>query len=266
MRTRFNFQALKLVLVSLALGASVGAQAALFEDDEARRAILDLRQKLDATQQGVKQVQAQLQAQVQTQSDEIAGLRRALLDLQNQIEVLKADQSKMRGANEQLIKDLSELQIKQKDVLQTVDSRISKFEPIKVVLDGLEFQADPAEKKEFDSALAVFRTGDFAAAQASMLNFLRRYPTSGYAASSLFWIGNAQYATKDYKESVANFRKLLSIAPQHARAPEAMLAISNCLVELKDMKGARKAMEELISAYPGSDAAQTAKDRLARLR
>jgi tol-pal system protein YbgF len=99
-----------------------------------------------------------------------------------------------------------------------------------------------------------------------MLNFLRRYPTSGYAASSLFWIGNAQYATKDYKESVANFRKLLSIAPQHARAPEAMLAISNCLVELKDTKGARKAMEDLISSHPSSDAAQTAKDRLARLR
>jgi len=147
-----------------------------------------------------------------------------------------------------------------------VDTRISKFEPIKIVLDGLEFQADPAEKKEFDSALAVFRPGDFASAQTSMLNFLRRYPTSGYAASSLFWIGNAQYATKDYKESVANFRKLLNIAPQHARAPEAMLAISNCLVELKDIKGAKKAMEDLVSAYPASDAGQTAKDRLARLR
>jgi tetratricopeptide (TPR) repeat protein len=172
----------------------------------------------------------------------------------------------MRGANEQLIKELSELQIKQKDVLQSVDSRISRFEPIKVVLDGLEFQADPGEKKEFDTALAVFRTGDFAAAQGSMLNFLRRYPTSGYAASSLFWIGNAQYATKDYKESVANFRKLLSIAPQHTRASEAMLAISNCLIELKDTKGARKAMEDLISTHPNSDAAQTAKDRLVRLR
>jgi tol-pal system protein YbgF len=231
----------------------------LFEDDEARRAILDLRQKLEATQQTGK-------VQVQAQAEEIAVLRRALLDLQNQIDALKADQSKMRGANEQLIKELSELQIKQKDVLQSVDTRISKFEPIKVVLDGLEFQADPAEKKEYDTALAVFRTGDFAAAQASMLNFLRRYPTSGYAASSLFWIGNAQYATKDYKESVANFRKLLSIAPQHARAPEAMLAISNCLVELKDIKGAKKAMEDLVSAHPASEAAQTAKDRLARLR
>ena len=259
MRTRFSFQASKLALVTLALGASLGAHAALFGDDEARRAILDLRQKLDATQQSVK-------TQVQAQAEEIAVLRRALFDLQNQIEALKADQSKMRGANEQLIKELSELQIKQKDVVQAVDSRLSKFEPIKVVLDGLEFQADPAEKKEFDTALAVFRTGDFAAAQLSMLNFLRRYPTSGYAASSLFWIGNAQYATKDYKESVINFRKLLSIAPQHTRAPEAMLAISNCLVELKDIKGARKAMEELVAAHPNTDAAQTAKDRLARLR
>ena len=235
----------------------------MFGDDEARRAILDLRQKLEATQQSIK---TQVQAQGQAQAEEIAVLRRALFDLQNQIEALKADQSKMRGANEQLIKELSELQIKQKDVVQAVDSRLSKFEPIKVVLDGLEFQADPAEKKEFDTALAVFRTGDFAAAQSSMLNFLRRYPTSGYAASSLFWIGNAQYATKDYKESVINFRKLLSIAPQHTRAPEAMLAISNCLVELKDIKGARKAMEELVAAHPNTDAAQTAKDRLARLR
>ena len=259
MRTRFNLQAFKLALFSLTLGTAFSAQAALFEDDEARRAILDLRQKLEATQQTGK-------VQVQAQAEEIAVLRRALLDLQNQIEALKADQSKMRGANEQLIKELSELQIKQKDVLQSVDSRISKLEPIKVVLDGLEFQADPAEKKEYDTALAVFRTGDFAAAQTSMLNFLRRYPTSGYAASSLFWIGNAQYATKDYKESVANFRKLLSIAPQHARAPEAMLAISNCLVELKDIKGAKKAMDDLVSAHPASEAAQTAKDRLARLR
>jgi tol-pal system protein YbgF len=263
MRTRFNLQVFKLALFSLTLGTAVVAQAALFEDDEARRAILDLRQKLEASQQASQQ---SAKAQAQTQAEELAVLRRALLDLQNQIEALKADQSKMRGANEQLIKELSELQIKQKDVLQTVDTRISKFEPIKIVLDGLEFQADPAEKKEFDSALAVFRTGDFASAQTSMLNFLRRYPTSGYAASSLFWIGNAQYATKDYKESVANFRKLLNIAPQHARAPEAMLAISNCLVELKDIKGAKKAMEDLVSAYPASDAAQTAKDRLARLR
>ena len=249
------YRAIQLSLAGFLVGFSAIAHAALFEDDEARRAILDLRQKLDVTQQGLK-----------SQADDIAVLRRALFELQNQIEALKAEQSSLRGANEQLLRELTDIQLKQKDVLQTVDTRLSKFEPVKVVLDGLEFQADPAEKREFETSLAVFRTGDFAAAQNSLLSFLRKYPTSGYASSTLFWLGNAQYATKDYKESIVNFRKLLSIAPQHARAAEAMLAISNCLVELKDIKAAKKAMEDLVKQYPTSEAAQTAKDRLARLR
>jgi tol-pal system protein YbgF len=255
MKNPVFYRAIQLSLVGFLVGFSAFAHAALFEDDEARRAILDLRQKLDVTQQGLK-----------TQAEDIAVLRRALFELQNQIEALKAEQSALRGANEQLLRELSDIQLKQKDVLQTVDTRLSKFEPVKVVLDGLEFQADPAEKREFESTLAVFRTGDFAAAQNSLLAFLRKYPTSGYASSTLFWLGNAQYATKDYKESIVNFRKLLSIAPQHARAAEAMLAISNCLVELKDIKAAKKAMEDLVKQYPTSEAAQTAKDRLARLR
>jgi tol-pal system protein YbgF len=255
MRHRLFFRAIQWGLLGLMTGFAVLAHAALFEDDEARRAILDLRLKVEASQQNLK-----------SQSDEISVLRRALFELQNQIDGLKSEQSALRGANEQLLRELSETQLKQKDVLQTVDSRLSKFEPVKIVLDGLEFQADPAEKKEFEAALSVFRTADFAAAQNSMLAFLRKYPTSGYASSTLFWLGNAQYATKDYKESIVNFRKLLSIAPQHTRAPEAMLAVSNCLVELKDLKAAKKAMEDLVKLYPSSEAAQTAKDRLARLK
>ena len=255
MKQSVFYRAIQLSLAGFLVGFSAIAHAALFEDDEARRAILDLRQKLDVTQQGLK-----------SQADDIAVLRRALFELQNQIEALKAEQSALRGANEQLLRELTDIQLKQKDVLQTVDTRLSKFEPVKVVLDGLEFQADPVEKREFETSLAVFRTGDFAAAQNSLLSFLRKYPTSGYASSTLFWLGNAQYATKDYKESIVNFRKLLSIAPQHARAAEAMLAISNCLVELKDIKAAKKAMEDLVKQYPTSEAAQTAKDRLARLR
>jgi tol-pal system protein YbgF len=262
MSHRVMYRSFQSSLVVLSAAFSVAAHAALFEDTDARRAILDLRQKLEATHQSN-----------QSQSEEISVLRKALLELQNQIDALKAEQSSLRGANEQVLRVVSDVQLKQKDILKEldsllgkVDSRLSKLEPIKVVLDGLEFQADPAEKRDFEAALAVFRTADFAAAQNSLLNFLRRYPTSGYASSSLFWLGNAQYATKDYKESIVNFRKLLSMAPQHTRAPEAMLAISNCLVELKDLKAARKAMEDLVKTHPGTEAAQTAKDRLARLR
>jgi len=244
-------------------GFSLLANAALFGDDEARRAILDLRQRVETMQQTIN---AQAAENVKAQATENANLKGSLLELLNQIDGLKSEQARLRGTLENLLRELSEIQLKQKDILQSVDARLNRFEPVKIVLDGLEFQAEPAEKKQFDNALAVFRTGDFAAAQSSLLGFLLSYPSSGYASSALFWLGNAQYATKDYKESMINFRKLLNIAPLHTRAPEAMLAISNCLVELKDLKAARKAMEDLIKSHPNSDAAQTAKDRLSRLK
>jgi len=263
MRKRAHLSFLQLGLACWLSSLSLLAHSALFGDDEARRAILDLRQRLETTQQNLK---SQAADQAKALASENANLRGSLLELQNQIEALTSEQARLRGTLENLLRELSEIQLKQKDILQSVDTRLNKFEPVQIVLDGLEFQADPAEKKQFENALAVFRTGDFAAAQKSLLGFLLSYPSSGYASSALFWLGNAQYATKDYKESMLNFRKLLSIAPLHTRAPEAMLAISNCLVELKDLKAARKAMEDLIKLHPNSDAAQTAKDRLSRLK
>ena len=45
-----------------------------------------------------------------------------------------------------------------------------------------------------------------------------------------------------------------------------MLSVANCQVELKDIRGARKTLDDLIKAYPQSEAAVTAKDRLTRLK
>jgi tol-pal system protein YbgF len=95
---------------------------------------------------------------------------------------------------------------------------------------------------------------------------VQRYRAGGYGPTAQFWLGNAQYANKDYKESMANFQQMLKAAPTHPRAPEAMLAVSNVQIELKDLKGARKTMEELVKAYPASETAVTARDRLQRLR
>ena len=210
MRNRAYLFFLQLGLACWLSSLSLLANAALFGDDEARRAILDLRQRLEAAQQNLKSQTAEI---AKSQAADNANLRGSLLELQNQIEGLKSEQSRLRGTLENLLRELTEIQLKQKDILQSVDTRLNRFEPVKVVLDGLEFQADPAEKKQFDNALAVFRTGDFAAAQSSLLGFLLSHPSSGYVTSALFWLGNAQYATKDYKESMLNFRKLLNIAP-----------------------------------------------------
>ncbi len=252
------------------------AAAGLFDDDEARKAILELRQKVEAVRIEADQ---KLVEQNRKAAEDSGLLKRSLLDLQNQIEALRGDLAKLRGDNEQSTKDaadmrrqLADLQRQQRDsaqgglTMQSLDDRLKKFEPARVTVDGREFLAEPAEKRDFDVAMAIFRKSDFAAAQTNLVEFTKRYPQSGYGPSALFWLGNAQYATRDYKEAVVNFRALVASAPDHLRAPEAVLSIANCQVELKDTKGARKTLEDLIKAYPQSEAAVAAKDRLPRLK
>lgn len=236
--------------------------AAIFEDGEARRAILEMRQRVDALQQAGQRSSDE----VRRLSEENAQLRRSLLDLQTQIEALRVEDSKLRGQNEQLLRDVSDLQRRQKDIAQGVDERLKQFEPVKVNLDGLEFQADPAEKRDYEAALAVFRSGKFADAAVAFSTFVRQYPRSGFAPSARFWLGNSQYATRDYKEAISNFQRMLSEAPTHARAPEAALSIANCQIELKDTRSARKTLEDLLRTYPQSEAALAAKERLSRLK
>lgn len=229
--------------------------AALFEDDEARRAILELRQRVDVLQQVN-----------QRSGDDNSQVRRSLLDLQTQIETLRMEHAKLRGQNEQLLRDVADLQRRQKDIAQGVDERLRQFEPVKVTVDGQEFQADADEKRDFEAALAVFRAGKFADAKTAFAGFVRQYPRSGYLPSARFWLGNAQYAAREYKEAIGNFKMLLSEAPGHARAPEAALSIANCQIELKETRTARKTLEDLLRDYPQSEAAVAAKERLSRLK
>ena len=250
----------KTLLAAMLAGLfATASQAAIFEDGEARRAILELRQRVDS-------MQATQQRSAEEQRQDSEQLRRNLLDLQNQIELLRSEQAKLRGQNEQLLRDVADLQRRQKDIAQGVDERLSKFEPVKVTLDGQEFQADPREKRDFEAALAVFRSGKFAEASTAFASFLRQNPRSGYLPSARFWLGNAQYAQRDYKEAISNFKQLLTDAPTHARAPEAALSIANCQLELKDNRASRKTLEDLVRAYPQSEAAAAAKERLARLK
>jgi hypothetical protein len=53
----------------------------------------------------------------------------------------------------------------------------------------------------------------------------------------LFWLGNAYYGKRDYKNAIVSFRSLRRPTRTAARAPEALLSIANCQVELKDNAG-----------------------------
>ncbi len=249
-----------LALACAALAAAP-AQAQLFGDDQARQAILDLRQRFDQA------VTAQNRL-----VDENTQMRRSMLELQQQIQLLRDDLARSRGQEEQLQRDISELQKRQTSALDGLDQRLAKLEkaqPAEGASPGASAPSaadNPAEKQDYDAALAVFRKGDYAGAQSGFANFVKRYPTSTLAPAALFWLGNAQYATRNYKEAITNFRSLLAAAPNHAKAPEAMLSIANCQIELKDIAGARTTLTTLSQKYPQSEAAQAGRERLSKLK
>ena len=246
-----------------ALLAGGAARAALFEDEEARKAILDLRNRLS---QVLSQAEEQSKARSAATAQELQSMRRSLLEMNSEVEALRAEMARLRGANEQLQSEVSKLQQKQRDIGQTVDERMHKFEQQKVTLDGVEFNSDPEEKRQFDEALALLRAGDFYKASLALSNFMRRWPASGYTAAARFWQGNALYGKRDYKEAIGVFRAFLIASPEHPSAPEALLAIANSQAEMKDKAAARKSLEELIKTYPKSEAAVAGKERLDSLK
>jgi tol-pal system protein YbgF len=276
--------ALRAVFAAVCCLCISSAQAGLFEDDEARRAILDLRKKVDQMQQQSVQMQQQ-SAQMQQQNAEqlratknenavsieqvnaqLTQLRRSLLELSNLIEILRSELANSRGKSEQLARDLADAQRFQKDIVQGTEDRLKRLEPSKVSVDGLDFMAAPAEIREYDAALATMRKGDFAQALPAFSEFVRRYPASGYQPSALFWLGNLHYSQRNYKEALNQYRALVSVSPAHLRAPEALLSIANCQLELKDPKASRKTLEDLVKDYAESEAASLAKARLAKLK
>ena len=251
----------KVILVS-ALFCISAAHAALFDDDEARRAILDLRKKFDIQVEEIKKNSADIK---QFQSN--------LIEQQNLFENLRNEIQRLRGEKEELTQELRKQQAAAQALsqgiderLKNTDERLKKFEPVKVKLDNQEFLADPAEIRFYEAALATFRKGEFAVASEGFIDFNKRYPTSGYAVMSLFWLGNSQYANREYKDAIKNFNNLLAKDPDHARAPDAMLSVANCQLEMKDVKSARKTLDDLMKKYPQSESAAAAKERLSKLK
>ncbi|MEO8060884.1 MAG: tol-pal system protein YbgF [Burkholderiales bacterium] len=259
-------RALAGALTGVCLGAALyaaPAHAGLFDDDEARKAILDLRQRIE---QGNELQRTRSAEQTALLTEQINTLKRSLLDLNNQIEEMRGENAKLRGQNEQLVRDLSEVQRLQKDMQAGLDDRIRKMEPQKISFEGREFVVEPEEKRQYDEAMDALRKSDFERTASMLSSFRRRYPASGYSESAQFWLGNAQYGSRQYKDAIVSFRALVSASPDSPKAPEALLSIASCFAELKDAKTARRTIDELLKTYPKSEAAQAGKERLASLK
>jgi tol-pal system protein YbgF len=185
------------------------------------------------------------------------------LELQNQIERLKADNAELRGKVENLEKQGEDMTSSQKTYYQDLDSRLGNFEPRTVTIEGVSGIIQPSEKKAYDDALKAFQAGSLKKADEGFSAFAKKYPTSPYIPLALFWSGNSKYANKDYKGAIAQLQDLIKRYPTHPRIPGAMLTLGNAQLESGNKVTAKKTFSEIVSKYPDTETAKEAQQLIA---
>ena len=208
---------------------------ALFSDDEARKAILDLRKSLATTQ----------------------------LELQGQIDKLKTENADLRGKIENLEKQSEDINSSQKTYYQDLDTRLGNFEPRTITIEGVSGTVQPGEKKAYDDALKAFQAGNLKKADEGFSAFIVKYPKSPYLPLALYWGGNSKYANKDYTGAINQLQNLIKKYPNHPRIPAAMVTLGNSQLESGNKVAAKKTFSEIVTKYPDTEAAKDAQQLLA---
>lgn len=266
-----------LLLVVLLNGAGI-AHAGLFTDDEAHQKIGTLQQQVRTLEERLVKLESLVQSQ-------------GMVDLLSQLDALKGDVAKLRGQVEVQTHEIEGTQKRQKDFYVDLDTRVRRLEsaepeatpsataspvsgaaPKKGAASATtpplqNHVADPAlENRAYESALGLFKVGNYQGAIAGFQDFLKSYPNGNLASSAQYWIGNAHFALRDFKASITAQQQLVSQYPNSQKVPDAMLNIASSQQELGDATAARKTLEELVAKYPLSPAAELAQKRLGNLK
>ena len=188
-------------------------------------------------------------------ASELEAMGKAVAELRATVAVLEAG---LKGA-ERSVNDV-------KEVSSKIDELKRRIEPVETTIDGRVFDALPAEVAAYKAAVGKVERGEFAAARVDLQQFLASVSNPGFRGSALYWLGQAQYASSQFREAQASFGDMVKFSPDHPRAAEAMLAMANCQLELKEPRAnVRRSLDNLIKLHPKSKAAAEAKELLARL-
>jgi len=248
----------------LLLGLAAPSHA-LFGDEEARKAIIDLRDHVaELDKQHAARID-ELSKRIDQIDNTLQAIQRGQLESGGQFDALHQELAKLRGLIEQVTNDVATLQKRNKDLYSDLDARIKRLEPSSVTVEGKSVQVERDEQAAYDTAMAQFKSNDFRSAVGGLSAFLARYPQSAYAPAAQFWLGSSYYAIKDYKSAIAAQQTLIDRYPDSPRASDALLNIAASQIELNDRKSARATLNKIIGDFPDTDAAKLAKERLASL-
>jgi len=222
-----------------------------------------------------------------------------IYELLDQLNQLRQEISELREIAEQQDHQMNLLTKRQRSLYQDVDRRMLELEAGSTKKSGLSsgYQSnqqsssglsvdnnsgsnvglsgkepvnagasDPSlEYSTYTKAFNLLKEGNYTQAIVALRSFLLSYGTGTYADNAQYWLGEANYATRDYKTALVEFQKIITDYQDSPKRKDAELKIGFTYYELKDWEAARRSLESVITQYPNTTNARTAKLRLERL-
>jgi tol-pal system protein YbgF len=116
----------------------------------------------------------------------------------------------------------------------------------------------------YEASLAQLRRGSLSTGRMGLREMLRTYPTSERAADANYFIGQS-YASENPDSALAYYTIVVDKYAASPRAPSALYNIGLIAERRKDTAKARDAFTRVTQAYPKSNEAELARDRLKTL-
>lgn len=244
---------------------SLSGHSALFDDDEARKKILEVEKNQQSQNQAMQSTLRDLK-QSNEQRDALS--RNAFADMQSQLDALKQENARLKGELEVANHKVETTLQRQKDLYTDIDERLRKLESVPVA-EAAAPAAVP-EKNSQESQLLELANGlskesKHKDAFNTYDKFLKDYPNSSFAPEAMYGLGYSQFALKNYKSSIATQQKLVDTYADSPKVPDAMFNMANSQIQLGLVPGAKKTLRDLIAKFPNSELTPTAQKRLKAL-
>lgn len=256
-----NVYKFRLFLLGALCVAAAPAYAGLFNDTEARQQLQQLETRLAITEETVARLDAANKQQTS-----------ALLDLQTVIDAQNAELRKIRGQNEELEHYLQDAEKRQKDFYVDLDGRLRRFEAVDTAsadkASGVKNKSDDpiTENRALEAAYGFYKAERYQNAVSAFQEFLNSYPKSAHTANVRYWMGNAYFVLKDYKNSLESFQVLAGKFDTYPKIADVWFNIVDCQEALNDKEAAKSSLKQIITKFPNSEAAAKAKKDLAKLK
>ncbi|MDP2725675.1 MAG: tol-pal system protein YbgF [Syntrophales bacterium] len=127
-------------------------------------------------------------------------------------------------------------------------------------------KAKPDKESAYAAAYELFKDGKFDKAREAFLNFLKQYPDTEYSDNAQFWLAECFYFEKKYENAILEYEKVAKNYPDGDRVPHALLKQGISFLNLGDRASAKLILQRVISDYPNTNQARTAKAQLLTIK